>query len=531
MKRLQYFAGAAAGFREVIRAPRLQSADAVIRAQLSRRHETFLELMRQVVFANPAHPYRRMFEIAGCSQDDLAAGVRRDGLEATLTRLHRSGVYLTHDEFKRKTPIVRGGVTIAADANSFRNPLSTSRLLGISGGSRSAGTAVGVSATARVYREAYDQLSIDEFDLTRRRYVLLKPTLPTIDGLMNLARSARLGCPLDAWFSPVVASADSLHYRLATYGLLAMARGYGLRLPFPTHLASNDYSPVVRTIAERRGRGLAVMVRTYASGAVRVAAAARELGAAIDGTLFIVGGETLTDGKRATIESGGAAVFPHYAITELGSIGYACRQMTSGNAVHLNTDSLAILSHRRPAPLSGTEVESLLFTALQLHAPFVLINADMDDSGTLHQATCDCRFARLGLTTVIRDIASVGKLTGHGVTLVGTDVIRILERTLPGRFGGSALDYQLVEHDGAGQARMTLRVSPRVPISAISDVKALFLAELRTYQGGQIASRLWQQAEALDVVHEEPVASGARGKILPLHLLGPGARSEAVRES
>ena len=69
MKRLQYFAGAAAGFREVIRAPRLQSAEAVIRAQLSRRHETFLELMRQVVFANPAHPYRRMFEIAGCSQD------------------------------------------------------------------------------------------------------------------------------------------------------------------------------------------------------------------------------------------------------------------------------------------------------------------------------------------------------------------------------------------------------------------------------------------------------------------------------
>jgi len=531
MNRLRYFAGAAAGLREIIRAPRLDSAETVIRVHLSRRHENFLELMRRVVFANAAHPYRRMLEIAGCGYEDLATGVRRDGLEAMLARLQASGVYLTHDEFKLKQPIVRANRTIPADADSFRNPLATGRLVGFSGGSRSAGTAVRVSTRARVYREAYDKLAIDEFDLTRRRYVLLKPTLPTLDGLMNLARGARLGCALDAWFSPVVASVDSLHYRVATYGLLAMARAYGLRLPFPMHLAANDYSPVVRTIARRREQGHLVMVRTYASGAVRVASAARELGAAIDGTLFIVGGETLTDGKRATIESAGATIFPHYAITELGSIGYACRQMTSGNAVHLNTDSLAVLSHRRPAPLSGTEVESLLFTALQLHAPFVLINADMDDSGKLQQATCDCRFARLGLTTVIRDIASIGKLTGHGVTLVGTDVIRILERTLPARFGGSATDYQLVEHDGAGQARMTLRVSPRVPISAMSDVKALFLAELRTFQGGQIASRLWQHAEALDVVHEEPVASGARGKILPLHLLGPGTRSEAVRES
>ena len=531
MNRLRYFAGAATGFREIVRAPRLESAETLIRAHLTRRDENFLELVRRVIFANPAHPYRQMFAIAGCSYDDLAAAVRRDGLEAALASLHRSGVYLTHDEFKLKTPIVRGNRTIAADSGSFRNPLATGRLVGFSSGSRSTGTAVGVSTRARVYREAYDKLAIDEFDLTRRRYVLLKPTLPTLDGLMNLARSARLGCALDTWFSPVVASADSLHYRLATYGLLAMGRLYGLRLPFPTHLGSNDYSPVVRTIAKRRGEGLPVLVRTYASGAVRVAAAARDMGVAIDGTLFIVGGETLTDGKRATIEAAGAEVFPHYAITELGSIGYACRQMTNGNSVHVNTDSLAVLTHRRAAPLSGTEVESLLFTALQPHAPFVLINAEMDDGGTLQQATCDCRFARVGLTTVIRDVASFGKLTGHGVTLVGTDVIRILERTLPARFGGSATDYQLVEHDGAAQARMTLRVSPRVPVSALSDVKALFLAELRTYQGGQIASRLWQHAEALDVAHEEPVASGARGKILPLHLLGSGARSEAVRGS
>jgi hypothetical protein len=531
MNRLRYFAGAAAGFREIIRAPRLHDAETVIRAQLSRRHEHFLELMRRVVFANAAHPYRQMFEIAGCGYEDLAAGVRRDGLDTTLARLHRSGVYLTHDEFKLKRPIVRGNRTIAADAGSFQNPLATGRMVGFSGGSRSAGTQVRVSTTARLHREAYDKLAFDEFDATRRRYVLLKPTLPAVDGLMNLARGTRLGCTLDRWFSPVVASADSLHYRMATYGLLAMARLHGMRLPFPEHLLSNDYSPVARVIDERRRHGLSVLVRTYTSGAVRVAAAAREMGVSIEGTLFIVGGETLTEAKRATIEAAGAQIFPHYAISELGSIGYACRQLTTGNAVHLNADSLAVLSHRREAPLSGEQVDSLLFTALQLDAPFVLVNAETDDSGTLHRATCDCRFARLGFTTVIRDIASFGKLTGHGVTLVGTDVVRILEGALPQRFGGSATDYQLVEHDGAGQARMTLRVSRRVPIAALSDVKEHFLAQLRAFQGGQIASRMWQHADALDVVHEDPIMSGHRGKILPLHVLGSGVTSELARES
>src|SRR4029453_11635762 len=138
MKRLRYFAGAAADFREIIRAPRLHSAETVLRAQLSRRHEPFLELMRRVVFANAAHPYRQMFEIAGCGYEDLAAGVRRDGLDTTLARLHRSGVYLTHDEFKLKMPIVRGNRTIAADAGSFQNPLASGRMVGVSGGRRSA---------------------------------------------------------------------------------------------------------------------------------------------------------------------------------------------------------------------------------------------------------------------------------------------------------------------------------------------------------------------------------------------------------
>lgn len=528
MNRIAYFAGVAAGFRDMLRAPRLQKPVGLIRAGLEHRDENFLELTRRVVFSNPANPYFHMFRLAGCGHDDLAAVVRREGLETALASLHRSGVYLAHDEFKLKRPIVRSNQTIAADEASFRNPLSTGGFTGWSGGSRSEGTRVHASTAARVHREAYDRLMIDEFDLTRRHHVLLKPILPAVDGIANFARAARLGCTLDRWFSPVARSADSLHYRLATYSLVALARMYGVRLPFPSDLPPNDFSPVARWIAERRRQGIRSIVTSYASPAVRVAAAAADLGLSLEGTLFLVGGETLTDAKRSVIESAGAQVFTRYSISELGAIGHACREMTTGDRVHLFSDSIAVIPHRRPAPFSAAPLDSLLFTSLQLHAPYVLINVEMDDGGVLSQEpSCGCRYARLGFTTVVRDISSFGKLTGHGVTLVGTDILRILEHALPAQFGGSATDYQLVEHDGADQARLTLRVSRRVPLASVRKVQDRFLHELRACHGGQIASRLWRDAGALEVVHEDPIHTGT-GKILSLHVLGSGASSGAV---
>jgi hypothetical protein len=530
MTRAKYFASVTSGFRDLLRAPRPGNTAELIRASLENRASNFLDLARRVIFANPANPYHQMFRLAGCEYGDLEAAVNRDGLETALAAVHRNGVYLAHDEFKLKMPIVRSGQTIAADERSFRNPLTTGGITGWSGGSRSAGTQSQISARAYAYREAYDQLMVEEFGLTSRRLILLKPILPAIDGMANFTRAARLGCTLDRWYSPIARSADSTHYRLATYSLVAMARLYGVRLPFPTDLAANDFSPVARWIAGRRREGMASTVIGYASPATRVAAAALEHGLSIEGTEFIVGGETLTDGKRSVIESAGARVFPRYSISEFGAIGHSCRQITRGDCVHLFTDSIAMIEHRRPAPFSGAPLNSLLFTNLQLHAPNVLINVEMDDAGVSGKAECDCRFTQLGFTTVLRDISSFGKLTGHGVTLVGTEVLQLLELTLPARFGGSPTDYQLVERDGAGQARFLLHVGRRVPLDSTSEVKHFFLHELRQCHGGQIASRLWRDAEAFEVVHQDPIPTG-RGKILSLHLLGSGRPDETRHEA
>jgi hypothetical protein len=263
-------------------------------------------------------------------------------------------------------------------------------------------------------------------------------------------------------------------------------------------------------------------MRSYVSSAVRVAAAARDAGLDISGTLFFVAGEALTEAKRASIEEAGGEVYPGYGITEVGSVGMACRQMKTGNCVHVFRDALAVISRVRRAPLSDLEVNSLLFTNLLPFAPRFLINAEMDDSGVLEPATCQCEYSAAGMTTQVRDIFSYGKLTGQGMTLFGSDVVEILETALPRRFGGAPGDYQLVEREGQRQTELVLRVSPRAGAAATSDVRDFFLSELRRCYGGTLAARLWKHSAGFSVVVEEPCATRS-GKVLPLHVLGPEA--------
>ncbi|MCP5112876.1 MAG: hypothetical protein GY953_18780 [bacterium] len=123
------------------------------------------------------------------------------------------------------------------------------------------------------------------------------------------------------------------------------------------------------------------------------------------------------------------------------------------------------------------------------------------------------------MTQQVGQIYSYGKLTGHGTSLVGSDVLMVLEKALPERFGGTPVDYQLVEREGNNQTEIELRVHPRVGVRSIEEVKSFFLAEIKKLWGGALTLRWWVQADAIHVVVAEPYLSGAR-KILPLHLLG-----------
>src|SRR5213080_3317853 len=92
----------------------------------------------------------------------------------------------------------------------------------------------------------------------------------------------------------------------------------------------------------------------------------------------------------------------------------------------------------------------------------IFINAEMEDQARMVPARCGCEFSRLGFSTILENIQSFGKLTGHGLTLAGTDMLTLLEQHLPDRFGGAPGDYQLVEYETERQSEVRLRISPRV---------------------------------------------------------------------
>ena len=111
-------------------------------------------------------------------------------------------------------------------------------------------------------------------------------------------------------------------------------------------------------------------------------------------------------------------------------------------------------------------------------------------------------------------------MTGEGVTVLGTECVRILEEVLPREFGGRSIDYQLLEVEDAGHlTRLHLVVSPSVGALDEQRLLARFVLELRSPSTrGRPAPPMWRQAETIKVVRHEPVTT-ASGKLLPFHTL------------
>ena len=114
------------------------------------------------------------------------------------------------------------------------------------------------------------------------------------------------------------------------------------------------------------------------------------------------------------------------------------------------------------------------------------------------------------------------------MTLVGSEMVRILEEVLPRRFGGSPLDYQLMEEeDKEGFTRLSLLINPSL---AIADEKAVIEAVLEAMEkssvGADSASAIWKQANALRVKREKPIWT-SRGKLMPLHLVKHSQKTRA----
>ena len=501
---------------------------AIIEKYIHDRESNFLAIVKRVL-ANPRHPYSQLFEIAGCTLTDLEAGVKRNGLEATLKALLREGVYLTLDEFRCNTEIVRGGRHIPATMKDWDTAAGRGAgevySSGSSGG-KSLRTQFGLEYAK--FGQAGGQLLIDEFGGAEGLGIIVLPILPTSMGIGSCMGAARMGYRVERWFA-LGSSGRNLHYKAITAALVSRLRLAGAKIPLPTYLEQGDFSPVAEFIARRKREGVRSNVMGMVSSITRIAAAAIDLGADISGTIALVTGESLTDAKREVIEATGIEVFPSYATSEFGGIGMPCRQMNTGNRVHVSVDKIALISRPIEDAWCDEPVESLHITNVLSFAPRTLINVEIGDTGVIEPATCDCKYSRLGYNLQVRDMAAISKIRGQGYTLRAPEIVTLLEEGLAQRFGGRPGDYQLAEVEGKAQTDMVLRIHPRAGVESPEQVLQYFLAECRRTYGGSMTVLQWTESNGVRVEVVEPVLASS-GKFRAIRLLGTGRPAVATVE-
>jgi hypothetical protein len=527
LNELLHYSRMAAGIIEAQRQSYPADPVAYLRGALENRESSFLTMAQRVIYSNPQNPFHRMLDIAGCAFGDLEAQVRRAGLESALSQLRSAGVYLTHDEWKGKTPIVRGGVAVAAAPEQFRNPLAKGWLTGQSSGSSGKPVRTSRSTAALVHGAMYQKLRAqamqEAIGADKLVWIDVKPILPAPMGLNSVLRAHKIGAPVERWFT--AASREHWHYRAMTRAMAGLGNLFGASAPYPEYLPQNDFNPAAEFIARRNAQGKICVAHGIASPMVRIAAAALEKGLDISGSVFICGGEALTPAKRAIFERAGVHPLSNYTISEIGNIGAACLEMT-GSCVHWFEDAVAVVEVPRP----GSRFKSLHFTTLAAHSPNMFINIEMDDDGAVEPAMCDCAFYRAGFRRRINHIASFGKMSPQGSTFHCTDLASVMEHELPQRLGGRPGDFQLIECEASnGQTQVRLLVSPRTGLSDPTRVRDAFLQVMRPRWSGAVATREWIHSEGIEVAFTEPLVTHT-GKVHPVRLLAslPADQMEAA---
>jgi len=354
--------------------------------------------------------------------------------------------------------------------------------------------------------------------------VSVAPILPGF-GLFSAILASRLIGGFDRWYAISAASAANLHYRLVTHALVSSLRFFGAKIPYPTYLNHNDFRPVAEHLAMRRAAGHRIGVSGFVSSISRVAAAALDNSLDISGCLAVVAGEALTDAKRAVIEAAGIRVYPTYGTTDFGSIGMPCREMDTGNCVHVLQQNCALISKRSEGVVCDRPVESLYVTSVLPFASRILVNAEIGDTGVIEPATCDCSLSRLGLNLQVRDIAAISKVTAQGMTIAADELVQVLEEALPARFGGHPGDYQLLEVEAEAQTEMVLRIRPGVTEYPAQEILNHFLAETRRLYGGSMSVLSWLHSDGIRAEVAPPVLAGT-GKFRAVRLLGAGVQQK-----
>ena len=470
-----------------------------LRRRLEERGAVFLTLARENIYGQATSPYRQLLAVAGCEYGDLDRMVTQDGLEPTLRISSRHGVYLTVDEFKGRRPVVRGNSTIAVHPHQLQNPKARAHVPARSSGS-------GGSATpADVDLAFIRDLAVNHcLALNARGGAAWQHAIWSVPGSAALKRIlwlAGFGAPPVRWFSPVDPAGQDLHprYRWSAQAMHWVGALAGVSLPRPVHVPLADPDPIVRWLTEVLQAGRIPHLSTYASAAVRLCETAHAANVSLQGAQFTLSGEPITEVRLAAVLRVGVTAVPQYGASEAGgTIGHGCLAPAEADDIHLFDDLRAVVHPRgrltptcRRPPCCSPRSDPPRLTSCSTSLWATRRCSDGGTAGVLSSVSG-------GRHTSARS-GSYEKLTSGGIRLFDSDVIGVLEKALPARFGGGPTDYQLVEDAGEdGQPRLHLVVDPAVGALDATVLADAFLSAIGAGSGAErVAGLLWRDSGLL----------------------------------
>ncbi len=498
-----------------LRAPvTVEHARARVREGLARRDSRFLDLVERAVYRRPASPYAPSAAPCRMRARGSPQPGRPGGRRGRPGALAERGVYVTFDELKGRSPAVRGSSRFDFTQADFDNPLVSSHFAVHTSGTSGQSSRVRRSLSFVADVAVSTAVGFDAHGLRAPRVVLWL-TAP----VQWMLTFPKLGWPIAGWFHlvrplPWVA-------RLGARYLALLAASSGCRIPRPVHCDPRQSRKLAEWLARERRQDRPLIVLSAVSPAVQLALTAQSAGIDLQGVMFSAAGEPLTAARRRHIEASGARVFATYAATEMTAAASGCATPSAVDDVHFFDDRNAVVARSREVERGGPVVESLLFSSISSSSPKLLLNAELGDYARIERRACDCGLGALGLRTHLSDIRSFEKMNSEGVSYARANLLPIVERELPRRFGGAGIHYQLVEEEAADTStRMVLRVHPSIGHVDETALRQGFLEELA--RDGSLLDRyqaeLLRCARAVTISRQPPIATKA-GKILPFQII------------
>lgn len=487
-----------------------------IKERINNREDNFLRAVKECIYHYPSSPYLKLLNLAKISYKNIESFVKRDGLEGALHILKNEGVYLTLEEARGKNEVVRKGHILRFKESDFNNPRIPPAFYIRTGGTTNKGTGAVVNLTFEFLAEraAHRYLMFEMHSLFSIPFIIWYPTLGGVE-LATLLECAKIGKVPAHFFYQLDKRLrkPSLDARMAFWYLDFMGKKMGINFPKPKPLILGDISEIARLISNLSENNCGSCIRTFVSSAVKICDLARQNNFNIEGTKFWVSGEPLTRHKFEEIASKGAKSICQYSFAEMGgTVAIGCDRALSPDDTHFLKDLFAVIQHNKEIEHLGTTFNAFLFTSLSLYAPKIFLNVENGDYGVVEERDCSCQFGKLGLNTHIYNIRSFEKFNAEGMTIFGSDLLKLIEETLVPKYGGSSIDYQFIEEQDSDRTRTTLIVSPDVGKIDGKDMLDTIYKELSISPAYQTQLSIWRQADTLRIKRAQPIPN-KRGKI------------------